>query len=238
MTSKVFKNAEMLAQSVADHIMELIKAKPTATLVLTSGDTPKLAYQQIAKQATDLDFSQCMIIGLDEWVGIGPENEGSCSFIVIENLLKPLGIKKENFTFFDALHTNLQSECIRVDQLIKSRGGLDFILVGIGLNGHIGLNEPGYAFDNYCHVTDLAQMTIDVGQKYFQSATKLTKGITIGLQHLQDAKEAMLMISGSKKAEIAKRTISETVSTDVPSTIFQTLPNGKIWMDEAAAGLL
>ncbi|MDP5139658.1 MAG: 6-phosphogluconolactonase, partial [Spirosomaceae bacterium] len=158
-----YSTSEILAQNVADYIHNLIKTKPNATLVLTSGDTPKRAYQLLAAQATAEEFADCMIIGLDEWVTIGPENEGSCQYIVEENLLKPLGVSTANYTFFDGLADDLQAECQRVDDLIKNRGGLDFIIVGIGLNGHIGLNEPGYGFDNYCHVTELAPITVEVG---------------------------------------------------------------------------
>jgi glucosamine-6-phosphate isomerase len=238
MEIKKFKDADELSENVADYIIDLLKNKPTATLVLTSGDTPKRAYQIIAEKASVELFEKAMIIGLDEWVGIGPENEGSCQYIVEENLLKTLGISPSNYTFFDALNENLESECKRVNDLIKSRGGLDFIIVGIGLNGHIGLNEPGYSFDHYCHVTDIAQMTIDVGQKYFKTETPLTKGITIGLKHLLEAKSAMIMASGTKKANIIRETVTAEVSTEIPSTVFQLHTNGHIWLDEEAGSMI
>jgi galactosamine-6-phosphate isomerase len=233
-----FPTTEILAQSVADYIHNLVKQKPDATLVLTSGDTPRRAYQLLAAQAVAEEFTNCMIIGLDEWVGIGPENEGSCQYIVEENLLKPLGISSANYTFFDGLSDNLPAECQRVDTLIKVRGGLDFIIVGVGLNGHIGLNEPGYDFDNYCHVTELAEITIEVGQKYFKFETPLTQGITIGLKHLLEAKTAMLMAGGEKKAEIIRQTVSAEISSEIPSTVFQLHKNGLIWLDEAAGSLI
>lgn len=238
MQVKKFKSSEELSQGVADYIHELVKRKPTATLVLTSGDTPKQAYQLLAAQAKAEDFADCMIIGLDEWVGVGPESTGSCQFIVEENLLKPLGLSPKNYTFFDGLAADLSTECKRVDELIRSRGGLDLIIVGVGLNGHIGLNEPGYGFDNYCHVTELASMTVEVGQKYFTSKTPLTKGITIGLKHLLEAQTAMLMASGTKKAEIIKSTVSSEISTAIPATVFQLHHNGLVWVDDAAAALL
>ncbi len=229
-----FKDATQLSEAVADHILRLLKEKPKATLVLTSGDTPKKAYQILAQKADKEEFEDCLIIGLDEWVGIGPESEGSCRYIVEEHLLKPLGISEKNYTFFDALHSDLDSECKRVDSLIFDRGGLDLIVVGIGLNGHIGLNEPGCSFDHYCHVTKLAQMTIDVGQKYFNSATPLTKGITVGLKHLLEAKTAMLIATGKKKASIIEETLKSEVSPAVPSTVFQKHQNGLVWVDEEA----
>ncbi len=233
-----FKDHAELSAAVAQFIYELIKEKPNATLVLTSGDTPKLAYQILAKMANASDFENAMIIGLDEWVGIPPESEGSCRYIVAENLLNPLVIPVENFTFFDSLSEDLEAECRRVDELIFERGGLDLMLVGLGLNGHIGLNEPGVSFDSYCQVTELAQMTIDVGQKYFQSETKLSQGITVGLKHLSEAKTAMVMANGEKKADIIKRTATEKVSEELPSTIFQLHNNGLIWVDEAAGALI
>ncbi len=155
-----------------------------------------------------------------------------------ENLLKPLGVSTTNYTFFDGLADDLQAECERVDDLISKRGGLDFIIVGVGLNGHIGLNEPGYGFDNYCHVTKLAEITVEVGQKYFKSETPLTHGITIGLQHLLEAKTALLMASGDKKAEIIRQTVSAKISPEIPLTVFQLHKNGILWLDEAAGSLI
>lgn len=238
MDIRKFKDAEALSLAVAKYIIALVKDKPEATLVLTSGDTPKRAYRLAVEMAKSVDFSKCMIIGLDEWVGIGPESEGSCRYIVEENFLKPLNISEKNYTFFDSLSSNLTSECQRVDKLIFDRGGLDLMLVGIGLNGHIGLNEPGYAFDHYCHVSDLAQMTIDVGQKYFEAATPLSKGITVGLKHLLEAKTAMIMASGEKKAPIIHQTVSSQVSPEIPSTVFQLHKDGLIWVDGAAGSMI
>jgi glucosamine-6-phosphate isomerase len=230
-----FKDAEELSNAVADYVLELIRSKPSATMVLTSGDTPKKAYQLLAQKATKEDFKDVTIIGLDEWVGIPPESEGSCKYIVAENLLMPLGIPASNYTFFDSLSTDLEAECRRIDKLIFEKGGLDFILVGIGLNGHLGLNEPGSSFESYCQVTDLEEMTIVTGQKYFSSNTRLTQGITVGIRHLLESKAAMIMASGEKKAEIIQRTVSEAINESLPSSCIRLHTNGLLYLDEAAA---
>ena len=235
MEIKKFKDQKELSNEVANYIISLVKAKPNATIVLTSGDTPKMAYQLIAKKAKINDFKQVTIIGLDEWVGISPQSEGSCRYIVEENLLKPLGIQSSNYTFFDSLTNNLESECKRIDNLIFDKGGLDFILVGIGLNGHLGLNEPGSSFDSYCQVTDLQEITIVTGQKYFSSSTPLKKGITVGLKHLLEAKAAMIMASGEKKAEIINKTVLGEISESLPSSCIRKHQNGLLWIDQAAA---
>lgn len=232
-----FENDELLAEKVANEIIELLKGKPNATLVLTSGNTPIRAYQILAEKADKSLFDHCMIIGLDEWVGIGPENEGSCQYIVKTHLLDPLAIEQKNYTFFDALATDLNKECQRVDELIKSRGGLDYIVVGLGMNGHIGLNEPGYSFDHYCHVTDLAETTVSVGQKYFISETPLSKGITIGLKHLLEADKAVLMVTGESKAKAVKELVDSEVGSDFPATVFKLHSNGKVYIDKTAGSL-
>lgn len=235
MQTIIKENHEALSLFTANYLLDFIKQNPAATIVLTSGDTPKLAYQKMAELGKDIDFSNITLIGLDEWVGISSESEGSCRYIVEENLLKPLGISEANYTFFDGLSDDLQAECKRIDNLIFEKGGLDLIIVGIGLNGHIGLNEPNTSFDNYCHVSDLAEMTVTVGQKYFTESTPLSKGITVGLKHLLEAKIAILMATGEKKAEILKRTMNDEISEALPSTVFRLHSNAYLFLDTAAA---
>lgn len=238
MLLEVFNNHEALSLAVAKHILALVRNKPNATLVLTSGNTPILAYQKLTELAKTEDFAQTFIIGLDEWVGISGESEGSCRYIVEQNLLKPLNIPESNYTFFDSMTEDLESECKRVDNLIFAKGGLDFILVGLGTNGHLGLNEPGSSFDSYCQVTDLEEVTATVGQKYFNSSTPLTKGITVGLKHLLEAKEAMVMANGAGKADIIKRMISEEINEKLPATVLRKHTDGLLWIDKEAAANL
>lgn len=238
MQLQIFQNPEQLATYTANYIIDLVKNKPDATLILTSGDTPVLTYKKIVELASPADFEQVTIIGLDEWVGIPATSEGSCRYIVEENLLKPLRINQSQYTFFDSMSTNLESECKRVDELLFSKGGADMIIVGVGINGHIGLNEPGYSFENYCHISELADVTIQIGQKYFKENTPLTQGITIGLKHLLEAKVAILIATGERKAEVLKKTIEKEPSAELPSTVFKLHKNSFVWMDEAAAKLL
>ncbi len=238
MKIQVLKDASALADFAAQEIINLVKNKPHATLILTSGDTPIQTYQRIVALANPEDFRNIFVVGLDEWVGIPSTSEGSCRFIVEENLLKPLQISESQFTFFDSMSHDLESECKRVDEILFSRGGADLMLVGVGLNGHIGLNEPGTSFDYYCNVSNLAEMTISTGQKYFQSSTALTQGITVGLKHLLEAKMAVLLASGLKKATVIKQVNEDEPNVDFPATVFKLHQNGYIWLDEAAASLL
>ncbi len=238
MQIEVFNDSQELATHTAKFIINTVKEKPTATFILTSGDTPVQSYKKIVELAQPEDFAQATFIGLDEWVGIPATSEGSCRYIVEENLLKPLGINTAQYTFFDSMTDDLQSECKRVDQLIFDKGGVDVILVGVGLNGHIGLNEPGTSFDLYSHVSKLADITISTGQKYFQQSTDLSQGITIGLKHLLEAKTAILIATGERKADILREIVAQEPNINLPATVFKKHSNGQVWIDKAAASFL
>jgi 6-phosphogluconolactonase/glucosamine-6-phosphate isomerase/deaminase len=179
-------------------------------------------------QANEIDLSKAIFVGLDEWVGISPQNTGSCWHSVNANLFEPLNINPQNIIFFDALLPDLQAECQRVDALVSQLGGFDLMLLGIGLNGHIAMNEPGTSWHLYSHVVALHEMTKTVGQKYFKDQTTLNQGITLGLRYVSEAKLAILMANGSHKTEVINNAINQPISEDFPATIFQTFANGLV----------
>ncbi|HET9435003.1 MAG TPA: glucosamine-6-phosphate deaminase, partial [Chitinophagaceae bacterium] len=173
-----------------------------------------------------------------EWVNIPPANEGSCHYFFKNELASPLQIPEKQIHLFNAMSEKLQDECRKMDAVIRDKGGIDLMIVGIGMNGHIGFNEPGVSFDNYSHVIDLDDTTLTVGQKYFKSKVTLQKGITLGLKHLQESKKVFLLANGSKKAEVIRRTVEEKVTNTFPASIMQTHANGFVMVDQEAASLL
>jgi galactosamine-6-phosphate isomerase len=237
---KVYKDYNEMSARAADEIVLLIKNKPKAVLCLASGDTPRLACTLAVEKAIKekVDFSQCTFIGLDEWVGVPPENKGSCHWFFQNLFLQPLNIPAENIHLFNAMSDNLNNECSKMDAVIAAKGGIDLMIVGIGMNGHIGFNEPGVSFNNYSHVITLDLITLSVGQKYFTEALTLSKGITLGLKHLVQAKKVLLMANGIKKAVIIKKAIEEKISEQIPAGIMQTHQNGIIMIDAEAASHL
>jgi glucosamine-6-phosphate isomerase len=233
MTLKQFPTHAETSAAAARRIADLVARKPDATLCLASGETPIETFRQLVmlSRAGATDLSRCTFVGLDEWVGFGPADDGSCAFYLYRDLFHPLAIRPEQIHYFDAKAADLQAECARIDAVLAERGGLDFMLVGIGMNGHIALNEPGTPFTLRCHVADLAETTKQVGQKYFQTETALSQGITLGLQHFTDAHEVMLMASGPRKAAILRQALTGPVTTDCPASIVQTHPNALVWTD-------
>ena len=240
MRVNVFPGYESVSEEVATHVLDLVKTKPGAVICMASGDSPRRTCQLITERALKekIDFSGVTFIGLDEWVGIPPENEGSCHYFFKSLLLYPLNFSASQFRLFNALSEDLVEECAAMDKMIFEKGGIDLMIVGIGMNGHIGFNEPGISFDNYSHVAKLDEMTTSVGQKYFKSAIALDRGITLGLKHLMEARTVILLANGTKKAEVIKRAVEGDVTNKFPASIIQKHTNGMVMIDEEAASLL
>jgi glucosamine-6-phosphate isomerase len=236
MQLSVYQDYETLSRHAADEIIRQAHQKPDAVLCLAAGDTPRRTYEILVDRAKQevIDFSRCTFVGLDEWVGVPPDNEGSCSWFLHRHLFTPLSISKSQIHLFDALSLDLEAECNKMNETVRTRGGIDLMLVGIGMNGHIGFNEPGASVDSYAHVIDLDSTTRTVGQKYFKQQTSLSRGITLGLRHLLEARRVILIASGDRKAKIMKQTLEGPVTPDVPATIIRNHPDSIVMLDEAS----
>lgn len=236
----VYNNYDELSKATADLIVDQVNNKPNSLLCFPSGESPTGTIRYLIQYAQEgkVNFSQCNFVGLDEWIGMDERNEGSCKHYLYSKLFIPLNVKEEKIFVFNATASDLDKECERMNSLIQKYGPLDIMLVGIGLNGHIGLNEPGSSFDSFAHQSVLDPVTETTAQKYFNQETKLRGGITLGLQHLKEAKKAVLIASGIKKAAIMKKSLEGEVSNKVPASIFQKLTNGYVFLDKEAASEL
>lgn len=236
----IYEDYKSLSEFAADEIIRLLREKPAALVCLASGDSPKLTCELFSKKAREenMDLSHFTFIGLDEWVGLSPDTEGSCENDFKKRIFEPLGLPSSQYHLFNGLSDNLEMECVVMDNFIREKGGIDLMIVGIGMNGHIGFNEPGVDFNLLSHVIELDQTTIAVGQKYFKQPVLLTKGITLGLAHVLAAKKVLLIASGIKKATVIKNAVEEPVHNLFPASIMQQHPNGFILVDVAAGSLL
>jgi glucosamine-6-phosphate isomerase len=234
------KDYEGMSRATAERIVEVIRKKPNALLCLAAGDTPRLAYSMIGSMAAarNADLSKCRFVSLDEWIGIPPENEGSCQFFLRSVVFGPLNVNDNRIHVFNAMSSDTERECGEMDRFIEYNGGIDLMVVGIGRNGHIGFNEPGTPFEKYSHIVQLDDVTTAVGQKYFNEKTALSKGITLGLRHLLDAREAVLIANGEKKADVIRRSLEEEISVSMPASVIRKHNNSFVILDKEAAAML
>ncbi|MGL5693341.1 MAG: 6-phosphogluconolactonase [Peptostreptococcaceae bacterium] len=206
---------------------------------LPSGDTPVGAYNILVDEfKDDKDKIACKFVGLDEWVGMDKNTSGSCQQYLDSYLFGPLDIGGDNLIEFDATSDDLSYELEKMDGFIKSNGNLDLVVLGVGMNGHLGLNEPNTCIDTYSHIVDLDSKTIEVAQKYFDKDQELSKGITLGLKHFLEAKKLVLIISGEKKKHILKEILESDVTTSIPATICKLHHNCVILADEDSLSIV
>ncbi|MEO5890609.1 MAG: glucosamine-6-phosphate deaminase [Ferruginibacter sp.] len=240
MQLNIYKDYEALSNDAAEIILAAVKANPTAVLCLATGDTPRFTYKLLAEKAIEekVDFSGCSLIGLDEWVGISSGSEGDCRLFLERLVIAPLNIPASQVHLFNGLATDMDAECSNMDQAIAAKGGIDLMLVGVGLNGHIGFNEPGILTDLYAHVINLQEITQSIGQKYFNEAVAIKQGITLGFKHVLQSKKLIMMANGEKKAAIMQKAVEEEISSLVPASIIRTHAQSWAMLDEAAAALI
>lgn len=229
-----------MSAAAADRVITLLHHKPDAILCFPSGSTPLGMFQALvaANQSGKVDFSRCILVGLDEWVGLGAGDDGSCRDLLDRDFLRPIGLRENQIVFFDGKAIDPQAECDRVNHIVEGFGGLDLIILGVGMNGHLALNEPGTAWDTYAHISELDPVTKEVGQKYFNQPTTLTQGLTVGIKHILESKTAILMASGKAKAPVIQRAMAFPVSKDFPATVLQNHFNAEIILDAEAAELV
>lgn len=236
--TEVLPSEAAMSRRCAELIRDCLAQKPDALLCLPAGNTAISTYQEMVRmvEAGELDVSQARFVSLDDWVGLSADaREDDCTHFMMRHCYGPLNIPAEHMTLFNTDAEDLEAECRKIDQVIFDNGGIDFMLLGLGMNGHLGLNEPGADFHNYSHLMGLSDVTKSVGQKYFSHETTLTGGITIGIQHMFEVKQVVLQICGEHKKDIVRRMYTTGVSTDLPGSVFQVLPNSRVIMDADAA---
>jgi 6-phosphogluconolactonase/glucosamine-6-phosphate isomerase/deaminase len=234
MKVEVYKDYNELSKAAANLIAAVIKNKPNALICVASGHTPAGTFTFLREHINSgLDIDKITFVSLDEWLGIDPADAGSCISMLRKDFFDHVKAKIELFD----VRKDPQSECDRMNKFIDDNGGLDVMLVGIGLNGHIGMNEPGTPFDRYAHVSELAEETKTTGQKYFTKPTILSKGITLGLRHFSECRLPILMANGSKKAEIIGHTMKSKPTENLPATIVHNIPQSMVMLDADAASL-
>ncbi|HWQ78679.1 MAG TPA: glucosamine-6-phosphate deaminase [Anaerovoracaceae bacterium] len=237
MEVKIMNSVGEISREVVGMILGLLKIKKDACFCLAAGHTSLPIFSEMirAQREGKADFSQARFVGMDEWGGLGRGDDGSMAEFMYEHLFSPLGIREEQILFFDG-RAALEGEAKRINTYLAASGGIDFMLLGLGMNGHLALNEPGVPFTLDCHVVRVDPTTASVAQKYFRRQHKLKKGVTIGMQTIADAGQRVLIVTGEQKRAIAERFISSPVTATLPATFLMTLPESVVFLDKEAAG--
>ncbi|KAF5276143.1 hypothetical protein FQR65_LT16461 [Abscondita terminalis] len=181
-------------------IAEMIKNNPNIVLGLATGSTPIT--------------TNVKAFNLDEYKGIDGNHDQSYKFFMKETLFDHVNINKNN-CHIPSGHTNNNEEAAKYDEEIKKAGGIDLQLLGLGVNGHVGFNEPGASFDSITSIVDLTESTIEVNSRFFENKKDVpTQAISMGLKTIANAKEILLIATGKNKAEAVKHLVNGPVTTE------------------------
>lgn len=204
------------------------------TFGLATGSTPLTTYQEIIK--SDLDFTDKVSINLDEYVGLGPDNEQSYNYFMHKNLFNAKPFKKSYLP--NGLAEDGDAEVKRYDQVIADNP-IDLQILGIGRNGHIGFNEPGTPKDSTTHKVALTQSTIDANARFFVNEEDVPEyAYSMGLASIMKSKHILLEAFGADKADAIKGMIEGPETIELPASVLQEHPNVTVILDEAAASKL
>ena len=231
------KSYEEMSKKAANIIASVVTLKPDCMLGLATGSSPIGTYDELVKkyEAGDLDFSEVTTVNLDEYKGLPKENEQSYYYFMHEHLFNHVNIKEENTNVPDGTQPDGEKECARYEELIRSLGGVDLQLLGLGHNGHIGFNEPADAFDKTTHCVDLTESTIEANKRFFASADEVPRqAYTMGIGTIMQAKKILIIVSGEDKADIVRDAFFGPVTPQVPASILQMHSDVTLVADEAA----
>ncbi|HEY6977690.1 MAG TPA: glucosamine-6-phosphate deaminase [Chitinophagaceae bacterium] len=230
---------EEMSGQVADDLIRTMQLFNEPLLCPASGSTPVGLYKELVNlyRQKKFDPSNWLFVALDEWVGMDGNKEGSCKHSLDEQLFNPLKIKADQICFFDG-KADLDKECDRVEKFIRQHGGIDVSVLGLGMNGHVGMNEPYTPASLRSHIAKLDPVTQQVGQKYFKERQHLSEGVTLGLATLLESKHIFLLVNGERKAGIVKKVIEGNITEEMPATILRRHTGLKVYLDADAAQLI
>ena len=231
----VFNSYEEMCSAAADVITEQLTQKPKSVFGLATGSTPLGLYGELIRRYEDkkIDFSKAVSFNLDEYYPIKNDHPQSYHAFMHENLFDKVNFAASHVPNGEA--DDPEAECARYDAMIEAAGGIDIQVLGIGVNGHIGFNEPSDAYFMNTHMENLTQSTIEANSRFFgDGESQPTKALTIGFDKIFKAKKILLLINGAGKAAIAKKLFEDKIHVNVPASLLLLHPDVTVFMDKEA----
>lgn len=227
---------EEMSQLCAKELVLLVKSNPKAKIILATGASPLLAYRLFVKEIIkdQINVSEVTWIKLDEWAGLTFENPATCEYYIRREILDPLHVQQEKYISFGVCGNDLEEECTRIEKRLKELGRIDAAVVGIGRNGHIGLNEPA---DELCvgiHTVKLDAMTKK--HSMLKDTNEVEYGITLGIDNILSSVRVIVLATGEGKSDVYKKMLEKKVLTEVPATFMHLHSNLCCYKDEASIG--
>lgn len=215
----------MLSQKAAELCMRAISADPGLLLCAATGKSPELLYENLVRESltNPAFFERIRIIKLDEWWGIPPGDPGTCESYLQEKLVGPLGVGKERYLSFASDAPDPGEECVRIQTALEREGPIGLAVLGLGKNGHLGLNEPGPEVEPLCHPARLSGKTRQHSMvEHLES--KPESGMTLGMKEILSSKVILLIVHGEEKEDAFHVLLSGKITTSCPASFLWLHP--------------
>lgn len=233
----ITKNEEEFNVTAAWRIIAQMLEKPTAVIGLSTGQTTIDMHSIVSKIYTDypFDVSKITLFNVDELTNLPREYAGSCYTMIMNQIAGPLGIPEENFIMPPTLSDDFERESKEFQQRLLDRGGADLQMLGLGANGHIGINQPGTPFESETWVSPMDPDFEARVRRETQVPEHIELGgLTLGIKNIMQTRKLILIAKGTHKADMVRQAILGPVTTDIPASVVQLHPNCEILLDADA----
>jgi glucosamine-6-phosphate deaminase len=242
MRVRVFESAPALATALASSIARMLAADPRVVLGLPTGSTPIPLYRELVRlhAAGRADFSRATTFNVDEFLGPGPRDPRSYRAFMQRHLFDGVNLAPRRIHFLDGSlrpAAAVQRECDAYERAIERAGGIDLQILGLGMNGHIGFNEPARALEARTHRTRLKPATRRANASLFENRLSAVprEALSMGMATILHARRIVLVATGATKARCVARMIYGPVTPRLPASFLQLHADAEAWLDRAAA---
>jgi galactosamine-6-phosphate isomerase len=235
----VCDDAESLSRQAAKRILAALAGKPDLLLCAAGGSTPLRTYQLLARhrERHPNAFRKLRVVKLDEWGGLTMGGWGTCEEQLQAHLLDPLGVSAKRYLGFRSDPPDPEQECNRVRRGLASGGPIDLCVLGLGMNGHIAMNEPAPSLQPGAHVARLADVTL-LHPMLANSRSKPTFGLTLGMAEILASRNILLLVNGANKRGPLRKFMQRQITTEFPASFLWLHSNWSLLSDrDAAEGL-
>lgn len=227
-----YDDFETLSGAAAEQIVMAVIEKPGLKICLATGSSPKRCYEKIAEKAasSQTSFRKVQVVKLDEWGGLTQFDEGSCEHYIQKYFIGPLQIDTTKYLSFAGDAKDREQECTRVRTKLSEEGPIDVCVLGLGLNGHLGFNEPAEYLHPFSHIAALSAQS-QQHSMVASSARTLEFGYTLGMAEILASRKIIFIVNGESKKQQLTRFLEGKVSTQFPGSFLWLHPDVDLYTD-------